>query len=192
MEDKTTLEYLADALRLTHRAILAGNPTDEQKKLLNNSNLHLLLMESQLAGLGDGVKSVNPPDPDPFTNPPDPDPVTQIGALDGPFFVRGEPNCWHIGFFDHEGAFYKRKTESALSEAFHKANVMNDDRTDFITCHVQLRRCWDHNKRMFKALDKIESVLLDASLNEAADACREAMTGEAVPDQWRKTNSDQS
>lgn len=121
MEEKTTLEYLADALRLTHRAILAGNPTDEQKKLLSNSNLHLLLMESQLAGLGAQEAKAN-------------------------------------------------QEEKSFS----------------------LKRCRDHNERMIAALDKAEVALLAVGLNEAADECREAMTGEAVPDQWRKTNSDHS
>lgn len=180
MEEKTTLEYLADALRLTHRAILAGNPTCEQRELLTQSNLNVLLMEAQLAGLGDGAKSGNPPDPDPFAD---------IGALDGPFFIRGNPNAWHIGFFDREGLFHTKKTVTELAEAFHKARVMNDDRTDYIACHSVLRKTEKSVKRMFEALNKIEPLLLAAGLNEAADECREAMTGEAVPDQWRKTNT---
>jgi len=184
--EKTTLEYLADALRLTHRAILAGNPTDEQKKLLTHSSLNLLLMESQLAGLGDGAKSGAEQDLSVYQH---------IGALDGPFFVRGEgnnPQSWNIGFFDREGLFHVKKTETDLAEAFHKARVMNDDRTDYIACHSVLRKTEDRVKQLIAALDRAEIALLGNEEYEAADHCRAAINGAPVPDQWRKTNSDQS
>lgn len=50
MTDKTPLDHLADAVRCTNRAVVSVDIA-KRKRLLQRSNLHLLLMECQLAGL---------------------------------------------------------------------------------------------------------------------------------------------